>query len=491
MDTYQNYIAGTWQASQGPLTERRNPADTRDLIGLTPRSSTAEAYAAVAAAAAAAGAWRATPAPLRGAIVTQAARLLAERREEIARALTREEGKILSEARGELQRAITTAEFCGAHGRRLTGETVPLELAHNFGYTLRRPLGVVALITPWNFPVGIGVWKLAPALVSGNTVVWKPASLTPETVRLTTQCFVDAGLPPGVLNMVYGAGAEIGAALLDHPDVRGVSFTGSTEVGLEVYRRAAARGIRAQCEMGGKNAVIVMEDAELDLAVSGVLAGAFGSTGQRCTATSRVILMHPIADAFLEKLMAAAAALRPGNPMQADVNLGPCVDEQQLAKVLEYITIGRREGAELLYGGERLTDGDLARGHFVQPTIFDRVRPEMRIAREEIFGPVLCVLRVESFEEALRLANDSRYSLSSSIYTRDVEKTFRYVDTINTGVAHVNAPTLGGEAHMPFGGLYGTGIGPREQGSEAFDFYTQTQAVYIDYTGLRREGTWY
>ncbi len=492
MHVYRNFIGGEWIASRAPKrVPNINPADTDDVLGEVPLSTAAEAEAAVEAAARAYKAWRRTPAPVRGAIVGRAAQIMAERKEQIARALVREEGKLLSEARGELQRAINIVEFCGAHGRRLTGETVPLELPDNFGYTIRQPLGVVAAITPWNFPVAIPAWKIAPALVAGNTVVFKPATLTPETARLVVECFADAGLPPGVLNLVYGSGGEVGAAIIGHSAVRAVSFTGSNEVGLAVYQQAAARGIRAQCEMGGKNPVVVMEDAELDLAVSGVVAGAFGSTGQRCTATSRVILMHPVADAFLEKLVDAISRIRLGSGMDEATGMGPVVDENQLRTVLGYIEAARAEGAELLYGGARVTDGALARGYFVQPTVFDRCRPDMRICCEEVFGPVLAVTRVESFEEALEAANASEYGLTSSIYTRDASRIFRFIDEIETGITHVNSPTLGGEAQMPFGGTKATGIGPREQGTEAFDFYTETKAVYIDYSGARRQGRLY
>jgi len=492
MKTYQNFIGGEWITSNSKKrVPNINPASIDDVLGETPLSTRAEATAAVELAAKAFQHWRKVPAPKRGAIVTRAAEIMTERKEEIARALSHEEGKLLSEARGELQRSINIMEFCGSHGRRLNGETIPLELADNFGYTIKQPLGVAAIITPWNFPVAIPVWKIAPALVAGNTVVFKPATLTPESATLVTQCFADAGLPDGVLNMVFGSGGEVGSAFIDHPAVKAVSFTGSTEVGLSVYQQAAARGIRAQCEMGGKNPVIVLEDADVDLAVAGVSAGAFGSTGQRCTATSRVILMHPVADAFLEKLVTIASKMRLGNPLEDGVDMGPSVDDSQFQTVLSYLDIGKSEGAELLCGGARATGGALAKGYFVQPTVFDRVRPEMRIAQEEIFGPVLSVIRVESFEEAIAAANDSPFGLTSSIYTRDVSRMFRYIDEIETGMTHVNSPTLGGEAQLPFGGSKATGVGPREQGSEVFDFYTETKVVYIDYTGAKREGKLY
>jgi aldehyde dehydrogenase (NAD+) len=492
MKTYQNFVGGEWVTSQGTKRVANvNPANTDDVLGETPLATVEEANRIVDCAAAAFPGWRKIPAPKRGAIVTRAAQLLTERKEEIARTLSREEGKLLSEARGELQRSINIMEFSGSQGRRLNGETIPLELPSNFGYTVKQPLGVVALITPWNFPAAIPVWKMAPALVAGNAVVFKPATLTPETAGLVVQCFADAGVPPGVLNLVYGTGGEVGTAIVGHPAVRAVSFTGSTEIGLGVYQQAAARGIRAQCEMGGKNPVIVLEDADLDLAVAGVFGGAFGSTGQRCTATSRVVIMDRVADEFLDRLLAATEGMRLGDPLADGVDMGPSVDRTQMQTVLRYIDIGKSEGAKLLTGGARAEDGDLAKGFFVQPTIFDRVEPKMRIAQEEIFGPVLSVIRVDSFDEAMEAANDSEFGLTSSIYTKDLAHTFRYIDEIETGMTHVNSPTLGGEAQLPFGGMKSTGVGPREQGSEVFDFYTETKVVYIDYTGAKREGKLY
>jgi aldehyde dehydrogenase (NAD+) len=491
MNIYQNYVGGAWVIS---TTSRRmpniNPADTNDILGETPLSTKDEAISAAAIAHEAFQEWRRVSAPKRGAIVARAAQLLSERRETIARTLTHEEGKLLSESRGELQRSVNITEFTAAEGRRLKGATIPLELPNNFGYTTKVPRGVCALITPWNFPVAIPVWKIAPALVAGNTIVFKPSPFTPATSALLMQCFIDAGVPAGVLNMVHGDG-EVGSALIDHPAVKAVSFTGSTPTGLAIYAQAAKRGIAVQCEMGGKNPVIVLEDADVDLAVAGVAAGAFGSTGQRCTATSRVILLHPVADAFLEKLVDVVSSMRLGNGMHDGVDMGPCVNEAQLKRVLEYIAIGKAEGAELLCGGRQGTEGALANGYFVQPTVFDRCHPKMRIAQEEIFGPVLSVFRVESFEEAMAVANDSPFGLTSSIYTRDGARMFRYIDEIETGMTHVNSPTLGGEAQVEFGGTKLTGIGPREMGTEVFDFYTETKIAYIDYTGTKREGKLY
>lgn len=491
MKTYRNFIGGEWVTSaSSKRIPNINPADSTDVLGETPMSTRDEAAAACAVAADAFREWRRVPAPRRGAIVTRAAQLMQERRNAIAQAIAHEEGKLVSEAQGEMNRSINVVEFSGAHGRRLNGATIPLELPNNFGYTLRVPRGVAALITPWNFPVAIPVWKIAPALVAGNSVVFKPSPLTPETSELVLQCFIDAGVPAGVLNMVYGD-ADVGTTMIDHPGVKCVSFTGSTPTGMAIYERAARRGIPAQCEMGGKNPVIVLEDADIDLAVAGVMAGAFGSTGQRCTATSRVILLHPVADAFLERLVDAASKLRLGSGLAESVDMGPIVSEAQLQRVLEYIDIGKHEGAELLYGGKRVTTGALSKGYFVEPTIFDRVRPEMRIAQEEIFGPVLAVIRVESFDEALAAANDSQFGLTSSIYTRDALRMFRYIDEIETGMTHVNSPTLGGEAQVPFGGTKATTVGPTEQGTEVFDFYTETKVAYIDYTGAKREGKLY
>jgi alpha-ketoglutaric semialdehyde dehydrogenase len=488
---YQNYIGGRWVTSQSARrVPNLNPADTREPLGEVILSTGAEAAAACDAASAAFAAWRKVPAPKRGAIVARAAQLLGERRDSIAQALTLEEGKLLGESRGELARGQNIMEYSAAEGRRLNGETIPLELPNNLAYTLRVPLGVCALITPWNFPVGIPAWKIAPALVAGNTVVFKPSPLTPHTAQLLVQCFIDAGVPDGVLNMVHGDG-EVGTTLIDHPATRGVSFTGSTPTGMAIYAQAARRGIRAQCEMGGKNPVIVLDDADLDLAVAGVVAGAFGSTGQRCTATSRVVVMESVADAFLEKLLPIAQHWRAGAGTSDNVDMGPIVDEKQLQNVLRYVEVARSEGAELLCGGTRLSDGALQHGNFVGATLFDHVRPDARLGCEEVFGPVLAIQRVRSFDEAIAVANNVEYGLTSSIYTSNIGAMFRYIDEIETGMTHVNSPTLGGEAQVPFGGTKATAVGPFEQGSEVFDFYTQTKVAYIDYTGAKREGKLY
>jgi len=490
--TYKNFIAGEWVASEASKsTPNLNPADTRDVIGHVPMSSAEEARRAADAAQAAFPAWRDTPAPVRGRVLFRAQEILDKEREELARLLTREEGKTVKEALGEIQRAINILEYTAAEGRRLGGHTVPSELPSNFCYTTRIPVGVVACITPWNFPVAIPIWKIAPALVTGNTVVFKPATLTPATATALVGIFERAGLPKGVLNLVLGSGGTVGNALLDHPAVHAVSFTGSNEVGGEIYARAAKRMIRVQAEMGGKNPVVVLADADLDLAVEATAQGAFGSTGQRCTATSRVIVEEAVADRFVERLAARAKKVRVGNGLEPTTDMGPAVDRSQMQTDLDYIGIGGKESATLVCGGRKLEEGALAHGHFVEPTVFDHVKTTMRIAQEEIFGPVVSVVRVKDFEEAMQAANDVPFGLSSSIFTTDASTVFRFADRIETGIVHINSGTPGGEAQLPFGGIKGTGLGPREQGSTAIEFFTDIKTVYVDYTGAARKGSFY
>lgn len=485
--TCPNYVNGQWVESRsGKTLERRNPANLNDLLGHAPLSSREEIRAAVDAAGRAFPGWRDTPAPVRGQQVMRAARILAEQTDELARLLTREEGKTLSEARGEILRTINIMEYTAGEARRLTGETLPSELPRNFAYTLRQPLGVVGLITPWNFPVAVPVWKIAPALVCGNTVVWKPSELTPFTSRQVVDIFAQAGLPPGVLNMVNGAGEEVGDELVEHPEVRAISFTGSCEVGSLIYAKAARHMKKVQCEMGGKNPVVVLEDADLELAATSTVMGAFGSTGQRCTATSRVIVTEAIADKFVRMLLERAQKLKVGNGAEPGTQVGPSVDEAQFNKVQEYLAIGKKEG-QLLCGGERLRGGAYDAGYFTAPTLFDHVAPDARIAQEEIFGPVLSVIRVKDFEEALAVANRIRYGLAASIFTTDANRIFQFADGVECGVVHINSPTVGGEAHVPFGGIKATGVGERETGSTAVDFYTELKVVYVDYTGRKRE----
>ncbi|HET6891231.1 MAG TPA: aldehyde dehydrogenase family protein [Pyrinomonadaceae bacterium] len=492
MDTYRNFIGGKWVESSSARTALNvNPANIDDVLGTVRQASRDEARQAVEAAAEAFRGWRTTPSPVRGRIVAQAARLMEKHKEELAQTLTREEGKTLAESRGELQRSINVADFCAGEARRMTGETIPSELPLNFAYTLKQPLGVVACVTPWNFPVAIPVWKIAPALVAGNSVVFKPASLTPATAVHITEIFEEAGVPPGVLNLVLGSGSDAGDEIINHPAVKAVSFTGSNPVGIRLYEQVSRRGAKVQCEMGGKNPVVILEDADLDLAVESTARGAFGSSGQRCTATSRAVVVNQIADEFVERIARRAESMRIGNGANATTEMGPSVDESQFKTVLSYIDIGREDGATLVCGGSRATGDGLDKGFFVRPTVFDHVTPDMRIAREEIFGPVLSVLRVKDFDEAMQVANDCEYGLSSSIFSNDAARIFRFVDEIETGMTHINSPTTGGEAHIPFGGTKGTGIGDREQGSTALDFYTELKVVYVDYTGRKREGNLY
>jgi alpha-ketoglutaric semialdehyde dehydrogenase len=492
MDTYRNYIGGQWiESNSQQTTPNVNPANTDDILGIVRQATREEAKQAVESAASAYPGWRATPAPARGRIVARAARLLEDHKEQLAQILTREEGKTIAESRGELQRSINVADFCAGEARRMTGETIPSELPANFAYTLKQPLGVVACVTPWNFPVAIPVWKIAPALVAGNTVVFKPASLTPATAVRIVEIFEEAGIPPGVLNLVLGSGSQAGDEIINHSAVKAISFTGSNGVGIRLYEQASRRGAKVQCEMGGKNPVVILEDADLDLAVESTAQGAFGSSGQRCTATSRAVVVNDIADEFVRRVAERAGGMRIGDGADANTEMGPSVDENQFKTVLSYIDIGREDGATLVTGGARASGNGLDKGFFVQPTVFDHVTPDMRIAREEIFGPVLSVLRVNDFEEAMQVANDCEYGLSSSIFSNDAARIFRFVDQIETGMTHINSPTTGGEAHIPFGGSKGTGIGDREQGSTALDFYTELKVVYVDYTGRKREGNLY
>src|SRR5216683_2053017 len=417
----RNFINGRWVESRSPRTvERRNPANLDEVIGLAPLSTREETREAIAAARNAFAGWRDTPAPVRGRIIAKAALVMEQQKEELARILTREEGKTLKDSLGEVQKSINILEFMAGEARRIGGETLPSELPKNFAYTLKQPLGVVAAIAPWNFPVSIPVWKIAPALVAGNTVVFKPATLTPFTGAKVVEIFERAGVPAGVLNMVAGSGGQVGDELLQHPDVRAVSFTGSNEVGSELYAQGARRMKKCQCEMGGKNPLVILSDADLPLAAESTVFGAFASTGQRCTATSRVIIEESVADKFVQLLVERTSKLRTGNGLEPGIDMGPAVDESQLKTDLHYIEIGKKE-AKLLLGGERLTGGAYDRGYFVPPTVFDQVAPGSTIAQDEIFGPVLSVIRVRNFDEALHVANSVRYGLSSSLYSNDAD----------------------------------------------------------------------
>lgn len=492
MQIYKNFVNGQWVESQSPKTvPNLNPARISDVIGEIKLSTRDEARAAIEAAEQAFEAWKNTPGPARGRIVAKAASLMEAAREELAALLTREEGKTVGESRGELSRSINICDYIAGHSRRASGETLESELPNNFVYTIRQPLGVVGIITPWNFPVAIPVWKIAPALVAGNTVVFKPATLTPGTATRIVEIFQEAGVPAGVLNLVFGSGGEVGDEIVNHPAVRAISFTGSNDVGLKLYEQAARRGAKVQCEMGGKNPVVVLEDADLELAADCTVQGAFGSTGQRCTATSRAIVLDAVADDFLEKLIRKAERLKLGPGDDPTTNVGPSVDKNQFETVLRYISIGQEDGAELCLGGRAADDGSLKDGYFIQPTIFDHVTPDMRIAQEEIFGPVLSVMRVKDFDQAMEVANGVKYGLTSSVFTNDSSRVFRFIDRIETGITHVNSPTVGGEAHVPFGGIKATGVGDPEVGSSALNFYSELKMVYIDYTGKKREGSLY
>lgn len=477
----RNFIGGRWrEPGVGRYAEDTNPANPSDVVARVPISTREDAKAAVAAAVGAFPAWRRTSAVRRGEILIRAARLMEERGEELARLLTREQGKPLAESRSEVSRAAHFWAWMGHQGGSIRGMTVPTEKDEMMALTLREPLGVVALITPWNFPVNIPGWKLASALVCGNAVVLKPAQLTPLCAAFLVELLAEAGIPDGAVNLVFGSGSEVGDALVTDPRVRGVSFTGSTEVGLSINAKAAPLGKRVQAEMGGHNAVLVLGDADLDRAAEGAVVAAFGTAGQRCTAARRVIAVREVAGPLTERLREATKGLRLGPGDREGTDIGPMIDEKPLLEVLGEIERARQEGAVVLEGGER-ADGELARGYFLRPTLLGGVEPGMTVAREEVFGPVLPVIEVEDFEEALAVSTSTRYGLSSSIYTGDLRRAIRFVHETDTGVVHVNKPPIGGESHLPFGGLKQSAIGPKEMGAAA-EFYTQTKTVYLDYS---------
>jgi aldehyde dehydrogenase (NAD+) len=482
--TYANFIDGEWVPSESGRTfENRNPADRDDLIGLFQQSTRRDVEAAIDAARRAYERWRLVPAPRRAEILFRAAQLLVERKEPFAREMTREMGKVLAETRGDVQEAIDMSFFLAGEGRRLYGQTVPSELRDKFAMSVRQPMGVCAIVTPWNFPMAIPSWKIIPALVCGNTVVFKPATLTPLSALNFVKVLEDAGVPRGVVNFVTGGGGEVGAPLLESPDVRVVSFTGSTGVGRQVSEACAPAFKKVHLEMGGKNVVMVMDDADLELAVDGCLWGGFGTTGQRCTAASRVVVHEAVHDRFVSQFAARAKALRVGNGLEAGVDMGPSVNESQLETVVKYVRIGKDEGATIAAGGERLEGGAWAKGWFHQPTIFTDVDPGMRIAQEEIFGPVVSVIRCRSLDEAIAIGNDVAYGLSASIYTRDINKAFTAMRDVYTGIFYVNAPTIGAEVHLPFGGTKDTGNGHREAGTAALDVFSEWKSVYVDFSG--------
>ena len=482
--TYNNFIDGAWVAAgSGEVFENRNPANTDDLLGLFQRSSRKDVQAALDAARHAYERWRLVPAPRRAELLFRAAELLMHRKEEFARDMTREMGKVLDETRGDVQEAIDMTFFMAGEGRRQYGHTVPSELRDKFAMSVRQPLGVCSIITPWNFPMAIPSWKIIPALVCGNTVVFKPATLTPLSAVNFVRTLEEAGIPPGVVNLVTGGGDEVGTAMVVDEVVRVVSFTGSTAVGRTVSEKCAPDFKKVHLEMGGKNVIMVMDDAHLDLAVDGCLWGGFGTSGQRCTAASRVVVHRNVYRAFVDRFVARARALRVGDGLDPATQMGPSVSKGQLQTVMEYVEIGKAEGAVLATGGRALTDGPLKNGYFHEPTIFVDVDPSMRIATEEIFGPVVSVIPCASLDEAISIGNGVTYGLSASIYTQDINQAFTAMRDLYTGIFYVNAPTIGAEVHLPFGGTKQTGNGHREAGTAALDVFSEWKSVYIDFSG--------
>jgi acyl-CoA reductase-like NAD-dependent aldehyde dehydrogenase len=481
--TYQNWIGGQWvPARSGRTRENIDPA-SGEVLGVFPRSGAEDVDDAVSAARKALDSWRAMPAPRRGEILFRAGETLVRRKEEFAREMTSEMGKVLKETRGDVQEAIDMTYYMAGEGRRCFGQTTPSELPDKFAMSVRQPVGVAAAITPWNFPMAIPAWKIMPALITGNTVVFKPANDTPKSAWNLVKALEEAGLPPGALNVVFGSGSEVGTPLVEHPDIDLISFTGSNEVGSGIAFKAAQFGRRLHLELGGKNAIIILDDADLGLALDGVIWSAFGTTGQRCTAASRIIAQRGILDELTERLIARTEALRLGHGLDEGTDVGPVVNQEQLTKVDGYMDVARQEGATIACGGSVANAGPLAKGFFFRPTVLTDVKPKMRVAQEEIFGPVTAVIAVESLEEAIAVNNNVAFGLSTSIYTRDVNQAFRAIEGITTGLVYVNAGTIGAEVHLPFGGTRGTGNGHREAGQAALDTYTEWKTVYVDYSG--------
>ncbi|NJO04291.1 MAG: aldehyde dehydrogenase family protein [Chloroflexaceae bacterium] len=481
---YNNLIGGEWVPSKsGKTFTSYNPANTSDIIGIFQDSNGDDIDAAVAAAKAAYARWRLVPAPKRAEILFRAAQLLTERKEQYAREMTREMGKVLEETRGDVQEAIDMAYFMAGEGRRMYGQTTPSEMPNKFQMSVRQPLGVCGIITPWNFPMAIPSWKLLPALIVGNTAVIKPAEDTPLSTFNFVQTLMDAGLPPGVVNIVTGYGPTAGEPLVRHPDVPVISFTGSVETGRHVATVGAQYLKHVALEMGGKNPIIVMEDANLELALNGILWGAFGTTGQRCTATSRVIAHRNVAEELTNRLAERAIQVQVGDGLESGMQMGPVINQQQLETINGYVQVGQQEGARLVTGGQRLREGSHAQGYFFAPTIFADVQRTMRIAQEEIFGPVVSIIPVDSFAEAIDVANDVPYGLSASIYTQDVNRAFVAMRDLYTGIVYINAPTIGAEVHLPFGGTKATGNGHRESGTATLDVFSEWKSIYIDYSG--------
>jgi len=482
---FKNFINGKWvESKSGATFENRNPANTDELVGVFQKSTPDDVKAAVNAAAEAYKKWRLVPAPKRGELLFRVARRLAEGKESLARDMTREMGKVVAETRGDVQEAIDMTYYMAGEGRRLFGQTTPSELGNKFCMTMRQPIGVCGFITPWNFPMAIPSWKTMPALICGNTVVIKPATDTPLSVVNMVKVFEEEGIPPGVINMVTGAGSSVGQALINDERVRVISFTGSTFVGRKVSEACATTFKHTCLEMGGKNVEIVMDDADLEQAVDGATWGAFGTTGQRCTATSRLICHKDVYEKVVKMMAKKAESLKIGNGLDESVQVGPVINQDQLDTVLKYIEIGRKEdGARLVIGGQRVTGKGFDKGYFVQPTIFADVTRNMRIWREEIFGPVLSIASFSTFDEAIEMANDTAYGLSASLYTRDIKKAYTAMRDVYTGIFYVNAPTIGAETHLPFGGTKETGNGHREAAVAALDVFSEWKSIYVDFSG--------
>lgn len=482
--TYLNLIGGEWVPSESRRTmEDRNPADTREVIAVFPDSTPADVHRAIEAAEKALPAWKAVPAPQRAAIVMKAVNAMRARSEELAQALTWEEGKVLAEARVEVIRGLNAMEYLASEGRRLLGNTIPSEQPGMFAYTQRRPKGVVGIITPWNFPFAIPAWKLAPALVCGNTVVFKPAEQTPLCAQLLVEALVDAGVPAGVLNLVHG-GPEVGEAIVGDLRIKAISFTGSTEVGKLINRKGAEHMAKVQLEMGGKNACIVLADADLDKAARDIVVGAFGSTGQRCTATSRVVVDRKVKDLLVEKILAEAKTVQTGNGFAEGITMGPLIDDRAMEKAMHYIETARAEGNQILLGGRRAQSRpEHEHGYYLEPTVVAGVKKTDTLNREEVFGPVLAVLECDGLDEAIELYNSVDYGLTGALYTRDLGAAFRYAALAESGMLHVNCPSIHSEIHMPFGGIKDSGSGGREMGPTAIDFWTEWQTVWIKHEG--------
>ncbi len=480
---FNNFIDGQWVSSKaGKTFDSRNPA-TGELVGRCADSDLDDLNAAVAAARHAFEPWRRTPAPRRGEILFKVAEQLIQHKEELGRTVTSEMGKVLAEGRGDVQEAIDMAYYMGAEGRRQFGQVVPSELPDKAAQCVREPLGVAGLITPWNFPIAIPAWKMFPALILGNTVVLKPSPETPVCAARFVKVLEDCGMPPGVVNLVQGQNPKLGEWLVSHDDVAVISFTGSTQTGGKVAEEAARRYKRVALELGGKNAIIVIEDADLDLAVDGIVWSAYGTTGQRCTACSRLIVHKPVKEALTKKLLTRMAKLRIGNGLEPETEMGPLVNEAQRERVHERVRLGQQEGARLLTGGKALADDAYPKGYFYEPTLLDQVTPAMQLAREEIFGPVLGIIEVKDLDEAIRVNNEVKYGLSTSIYTQDINRAYRAMRDIQTAIVYVNAGTIGSEVHLPFGGMRQTGNGHREAGQAALDTFSEWKTIYVDYSG--------